>query len=423
MGSYCTIYFDDLEIGTAKSAVPDVFSAIFQESDRLIRTSRSDGDDRTDIVYETTKEVVLSRLSLMGCTSRIARQRLSRWINNEQNNWKNYSSHPGGTWATDTADAIRHLTIEEWYARVARLRSIRHTEADAIDIIDRHMRDIDDSWLWFDGRDSLVSLRALLDASPHVTTVTLDISDLIIGGWLETDEGVCNRHQHDDSLRSVPLTPTVILAEGHSDINILRSSLSALFPERQDYFSFFEHAELNVDGGVAYLVKFLKAFAAARVPLRIVAVFDNDTAGCQAQRQARDLGLPDNIILIRLPNIDIARTYPTIGPQGFHTIDVNGRAASIELYLGRVALTVNGELCRVRWTGYNKFARAYQGEVEHKDAIRRNFLHDLDSFCLPTEAQHEYPELVAVWNTIFSEVALCAEVAQRNTARCSWRDT
>jgi hypothetical protein len=47
----------------------------------------------------------------------------------------------------------------------------------------------------------------------------------------------------------------------------------------QDYFSFFNHAELSVDGGAVYLVKFLKAFAAARAPLRIVAVFDNDTAG------------------------------------------------------------------------------------------------------------------------------------------------
>ena len=419
MGSYCTIYFDDLEIGVAKSAVPDVFSAIFQESDRLARTSRYDGEDWPNIVYETTKDIILSRLSLMGCTSRIARERLSRWIRHEQDIWEEYSSHPDGTWPTDTAEAIRSLTIEEWYARVPMVLATRYTEADSIDIIDRHMRDLDGSWLWFDGYDSLVGLRALLDANPQVTTVTLDITDLIDSGWLEKDEGVCNRHKHDNILRHVPLAPTVIFAEGHSDINILKRSLSTLFPERQDYFSFFEHSELNVDGGAAYLVKFLKAFAAARAPLRIVAIFDNDTAGCQAQLQAQNLGLPDNIILIRLPDVRIAEAYPTVGPQGFHTIDVNGRAASIELYLGRTALTVNGELCRVRWTGYNKSANAYQGEVEHKDAIRTNFLHELDSYSLSTEARQAFPELVAVWNTIFSEVALCAEAVQRHTARWS----
>ena len=229
--------------------------------------------------------------------------------------------------------------------------------------------------------------------------------------------------EHDDILRTVPLVPTVVLAEGRSDINILKRSLSILFPERQDYFSFFEHAELNVDGGAAYLVKFLKAFAAARAPLRLVAIFDNDTAGRQAHRQAQDLGLPDNMILLRLPDTDLAGAYPTIGPQGFHSVDVNGKAASIELYLGRIALTVNGQLRRVRWTGYDKAANAYQGEVEAKDDIKQHFFRELDSLSLSTDAQEAFPELVDVWNAIFAAVELSAEAAQRKTVSYSWRDT
>ena len=210
---------------------------------------------------------------------------------------------------------IRRLTVEEWYARVPQVLATRYDREQPADEIDRRMRDHDSDWLWFDGCGSLVTLRALLDANPHAQNVTLDITDLIGGGYLSVDERVCEDRRKDDMLRMGPLVPTVVLAEGRSDINILKRSLSILFPERQDYFSFFEHAELNVDGGAAYLVKFLKAFAAARTPLRLVAIFDNDTIGRQAHRQAQHLGLPDNMILLRLPDTDLARTYPTIGPR------------------------------------------------------------------------------------------------------------
>src|SRR5438477_11519920 len=112
----------------------------------------------------------------------------------------------------------------------------------------------------------------------------------------------------------------MVLAEGSSDIRVLQRALAILFPERKDYFSFFDHAELSVDGGAAYLVKFLKAFAAARAPMRIVAIFDNDTVGVQAFRQVNALKLPKHMIVLRLPDIELARAYPTIGPQGRHAI-------------------------------------------------------------------------------------------------------
>ena len=413
MGSYCTIYFDGLEVCNAKSAVPDMFSAIFQESDRQLRASRYEGNDAPEVVYETTKNVVLARLALMGCTSQIARDRLSRWIADERETWQEYASESNGDWAEETAMVMHNFSIDDWYERVPEVLARRHTQEEPNDAIDRHMREHDSRWLWFDGYDSLVGFRALLDANPLIEKVTLDISDLIDGGWLDEDERVCKSHTNDSIHRLGPLAPTVILAEGHSDINILKRSLSVLFPDRKDYFSFFEHAELKVDGGAAYLVKFLKAFAAARTPLRLVAVFDNDTAGCQAHGQAKNLGLPDNMILLRLPDINLAKTYPTIGPQGLHAVDVNGQAASIELYLGRTALSVNGKLRHVRWTGYDRTADAYQGEVEGKNDVKRVFFQELKTIDHSTDAQETFPELADVWQEIFAAVERCAEAAER----------
>jgi hypothetical protein len=160
-------------------------------------------------------------------------------------------------------------------------------------------------------------------------------------------------------------------------------------------------------------VKFLKAFAAARAPFRMIAVFDNDTAGIQAFRQASALGLPDNMIVTHLPDIELARVYPTVGPQGNRLVDVNGQAAGIELYHGRAALSVRGELRPVRWTGYNQAARAYQGEVESKTDVESAFLEQLERCRNASDARASFPELASVWVAIFAAVQCSAEAAER----------
>ena len=95
-----------------------MFSAIFQESDRKVRVSRFEGDDAPEVVYETTRDVVLSRLDLMGCTSQIARERLSEWIADEKETWQQYVLESDGDWAVETAVAIRDFTTDDWNARV-----------------------------------------------------------------------------------------------------------------------------------------------------------------------------------------------------------------------------------------------------------------------------------------------------------------
>ena len=74
------------------------------------------------------------------------------------------------------------------------------------------------------------------------------------------------------------------------------------------------------------------------------------------------------------PNLDIACKYPTKGPSGFTTQNVNGLAASLELYLGEDVLKdENGELRPVEWRGPDAKLNAYQGEVFGKRAIQEGF--------------------------------------------------
>ena len=177
-----------------------------------------------------------------------------------------------------------------------------------------------------------------------------------------------------------------------------------MHPALVDYFSFFNHAEFSVDGGAPYLVKFLKAFAAARVSGRFVAIFDNDATGVQALEQTQALNLPAHFLPTRLPNTELAACYPTIGPSGSADLDVNGSAAGIELYLGREALMLTGALRPVRWTGYVKAARKYQGEVEGKAAVLAAFFEKIELVKTPEEARAAFPELKQVWQLIFDLV-------------------
>lgn len=70
--------------------------------------------------------------------------------------------------------------------------------------------------------------------------------------------------------------------------------------------------------------------------------------------------LPPNIRVIQYPELDLAKAYPTLGapiadgePSSSAVADVNGLAASIELYLGRdVLIRADGGLRPVQWKAF-----------------------------------------------------------------------
>lgn len=125
----------------------------------------------------------------------------------------------------------------------------------------------------------------------------------------------------------------------------------------------------------------VRAFAAAGIANRIVAICDNDTAASDALRSISSTALPPNIRIIQYPELDFAKTYPTLGPpiadgqqSSSAVADVNGLAASIELYLGRDTLMrADGSLRPVRWKAFIPGVGRYQGEVTEKAEIHKAF--------------------------------------------------
>lgn len=410
MVSACVLYLDGIELTEQKRFVPDVFSSLYQESDR-IETPGPDGDEPT-IKYRASRQSILKRLDLMGCTAALVQRRFEEWMKERILGQEQYLQTIGPDGDPDEElIALHSFTWEEWCGRVPGVLS-RFYEFDSyVDEIDRHMKSFDEfSWLWFDGLDSLISIRAIIDAASDVQEIALDVGDLIGGGWIEKSTEICAEKIRIVAGRGQPTGPAIVLAEGKSDIAVLKASIEHFHPDLTEFITFLDHSEFNVDGGASFVVKFLKAFAAARVPSTIVAVFDNDAAGLTAYRQAQSLNLPENMACVHLPDINLARTYPTIGPLGHHDADINGKACSIELYLGKAALSSNGALRPVRWTGYDKSADSYQGEVDEKNAVQETFLSAVRSGTGDPES--DYPEMQLVLQTILKAVALTAEKAQ-----------
>jgi hypothetical protein len=174
--------------------------------------------------------------------------------------------------------------------------------------------------------------------------------------------------------------PIIVLTEGRSDIQVLQPALDLLYPHLTELIRFMDYAE-RPEGGAGALVRTVRAFAAAGVANRVVALFDNDTAATDALRNLDVKELPTDIRVLRYPRLELAADYPTLGPPTADAptgrvarADVNGLAGSIELYLGRDVLTgPDGALRPVQWRTYVTANRQYQGEIVDKAAVHETY--------------------------------------------------
>ena len=113
----------------------------------------------------------------------------------------------------------------------------------------------------------------------------------------------------------------------------------------------------------------------------MIALFDNDAAAIDGLRNLAHANLPANVALLRYPDLDVLRDYPTLGPPTLEDpagapsrANVNGFGASIELYLGADVLTdSHGQLRPVQWRSFVHGISRYQGEVIRKREIHEAF--------------------------------------------------
>jgi hypothetical protein len=213
--------------------------------------------------------------------------------------------------------------------------------------------------------------------------------DVEEGGWAKRSDFV---KPLDQSKRFL------IVTEGSSDAAIIKHALGILKPHIADFFDFVDMEEGYPFSGTGNLYKFVQGLISIAVQNNVVILFDNDAEGVMNFNRCTGLNVPDNMAILKLPDIEQFCDFDTIGPNGKHRANINGQAAAIECYLD---LEVAAE---VRWNNYNSKLDAYQGELIGKGAYVRNFLNQMSK-----NADYDYGRIALVLDMI---VARCVKMRE-----------
>ncbi len=205
--------------------------------------------------------------------------------------------------------------------------------------------------------------RVILDGFDPKTTIELDYSDLFYGGW-------CDEFP---APTEYAMPKTIILTEGKFDAEVLSNSIRILYPHLSKFYSFIDFSSYRVQGSTNFLTHYFKAFIASGIQNRIIALYDNDSAGLAELIDIQSMSIPDNFRALHLPDIELANKYPAIGPSGTEIMNINGKACSIEMYLGADVLTKGGKFIPIQWTGLVTKTKTYQGEIIDKQEIQNRF--------------------------------------------------
>ena len=333
------------------------------------------------LMYSCPATVARDRLNLKGFTYEVAEESFKAGVKEDLRRYEWYSSE-WPNWKSTHFQMLRSLTAKRWIEAFRRIHNDQLTREalkclpstdDELPLL-QYMLSQSRSFYGFPGIDYRHFIRLVLEVASSKDQLVYDLSDLVAGGWFSEADDLIEKTERQMRADFLLAQRVIVLTEGKSDRRILERSLGLLYPHLADYFHFFDFEGNRVGGGAGELAKLVRAFAAADVRHRIIALFDNDTAARAAVSTIDLDSLPSNIAVCHLPDTALAENYPTLGPSGKTSLDVNGLAGSLELYLGQDTLAnADGELTPVQWTGYEHKVGAYQGELPNKKPLHQEF--------------------------------------------------
>ena len=358
MGTYTDFSVAGYPLLNTKSAVVAEAMTVFRESDRRVSPRRL--GDRNALVWGDTyseeadeietatqyicdTEAAIARLDVMGFSINRVRREFDQGLHAELDANREWAKdEPAAPWNAATIALLESLSFDSY------LDALRQVILEGLrpePFVDNKRSDLSahvgyildhnvDGFLGFFSEDVRCLIRAACEVAPKPSTVVQDITDLVHSGYYAADEPVCQRAVDSLILGHIENSNRIVLTEGSTDSQFLKSSLDLLYPHLSDYYSFLDFESARVAGGAGQLASLVKGFAAAGLGNRIIAIFDNDSAARDARRALSKLRLPPNIVVLGYPELSLLRRYPTLGPNGRSDLDVNGLAASIELYFG-----------------------------------------------------------------------------------------
>ncbi|MHB8268595.1 HEPN/Toprim-associated domain-containing protein [Bradyrhizobium sp.] len=242
---------------------------------------------------------------------------------------------------------------------------------------------------------SAYTILHLLAANPTARGLPVQwaFNDVEDGGWAKRSDFV---RPVDQASRFL------IVTEGSSDAAIIRHALRLLKPHIADFFDFVDMEEGYPFSGTGNVYRFVQGLISISVLNNVIVLYDNDAEGVANFVRTRDLNLPANMRVTKLPDMPAFDSFATIGPNGNHEANINGRAAAIECYL-----QLDRE-ARVQWTSFNSKISAYHGELINKGAIMRRFLEQRK-----IDPAYDYSKIMAVLDMIIENAISMREAVMQ----------
>jgi hypothetical protein len=392
MGAYAECWLDTMFVGSTKSEYDDRLMRLFTSADKRIfkwsvreipypmrdwqEFDPADVEEVEFVYYTAGVPVIRDRLELLGYTLQTSKQAFTRNVSNQLAYYsqvveEDESRRP---YLQRKIKNLRSADVGKWLARLLKAkRCSDKSKKDAIRLQTQLISDyeeqtlIDSQWYGYSGIDLYVPLRIALEICGEEESLYYNLTDLVEQEYLDKAEDCVAVATEYPMAQYASGSKVIILTEGKSDGWIISGAMKLLYPHLLGYFTFMDFELARVGGGAPQLANIVKSFAGAGIVNKVIALFDNDTIGKEAVQNLQQLKLPSNLRVLNLPDLPTLRKYPTTGPGGSKLINVNGSAASIELYLGDDVLRENGKLLPVKWSNHVPAVGKYQGSIAETD--------------------------------------------------------
>ena len=330
-------------LASRESYIPDI-AALFTEMELR--------DEGERYGYVSSVGVLRDRLQLHGFTAKRALKELETAV---------------GIWHGSMEPNVLDLgvTVQDAAALLAELGA-------AVNTSNPWVRQEEPQEVFWQQLETRTILRLALDvAEDQDLPVRYQLDDLASHGFLERGVPITDQAREERRENVAKDAPLVVLTEGSSDSQLLTEAVRVTHPHLDGFLRFMDFSG-GAEGSVSNLAKLVRSFVGAGIANRVIALADNDSAAHDALDKLKREGLPDGYRILHYPDLPLLVSYPTLGPQSNEPIpmNVNGMAGSLEMYLGRELLLVDGALVPVQWTNYVSGRRSYQGSISPQEKSR-----------------------------------------------------